>query len=186
MEKIEEMTAGPGRMIAILHRALEELKELGVTMVPDYPFTAKSVYGMEINTSSSYIKEMMERRDLELIAFESQTMIDVALQTIARKLNYLFEKQGDIRGKIEKTVGKSKLGKVPRNTIRQLLKEEGENHQFIEEWKKFFSFLIKDAKSQGFEVFERNENKYQIYIALEINLWKATKDTELKEKLGIR
>jgi len=184
MEKIEELIPGLERMIAIIHKAFEELKELGIPLISNYPHPDKSAYEIETNVSLSFIEEMMKQKDIEFIRFENQTMVDVALQTIARKLYDLFKKQKDIRDNFERKVGKSKLGKVPRDTMRQLLNEELKNHQLIDDWKKLFSFLIEDTKNQGFEVFEREENKYQIYIALEINLWKATKDTELKKNFA--
>lgn len=99
-----------------------------------------------------------------------QFLIDYCLRLIAGKLlNTLFKTQEATRKQIERFVVRGDSGAIPRNLMRQLLKEEQDVAAEINLWKERFDKLIEAAKIWGHEVFERNENKYHIYRSLEVN-----------------
>lgn len=187
MEKIEELTPGPQRMAMIIHEAFKELEKLGAPLIWVTPNLGRSAYGI-IGTKDldpDTIKTFIDiGEEVPLVRVETQTFVDAALQTIARKLYNLFDEQKRIRNDFGAKIGGKKPGKVPRDVIRLLLDRERENHQLIDYWKKLFSLLTEDAKDQGLEVLERDENKYQIYLALEIDSMRRERNPELRQRLG--
>jgi hypothetical protein len=100
----------------------------------------------------------------------AQRLIDIALQlTAVRLLNNLFPQQQDIRKKIERVLGTGGVGNARRNQLRQLLEEECKISAEIEKYKSYFNELLLLAKEVGFEVFERGENRFHIYRALDVD-----------------
>ncbi len=107
----------------------------------------------------------------------AQSLVDWSLKAIAHILIHdLFQKQKDIRGKIEDMVVKGKEGSLPRNLLRDLLREEKKCAETIEQRKKDFDQLMSAAKECGFEVFERDENRFHLYLALEVSFWEIARD----------
>jgi hypothetical protein len=107
----------------------------------------------------------------------NQASIDYCLKLIVKPLlNRLFKHQKAIREQIDRVVVRGDSESVPRNLMRNLLEEELNVAAEINLWKERFDKLIEAAKIWGYEVFERNENRYHIYRSLEVSFRAIVED----------
>lgn len=100
-----------------------------------------------------------------------QVLIDFTLKIFARiLLNDLFKEQKNVRERIERNTIRAAEDSVPRNLMCDLLSQEKAVAEAIEIRKREFDEILAAAKELGFEVFERNENRFHLYLSLEVSL----------------
>ena len=122
-----------------------------------------------------------------LVKAHAQGLIDGALHSIAEELagrKGLFDRQVALRNEIEENVINRKKvasGSVTRNRMRDFLARERKIAVEIEEKKIAFDELLAAAKELGFEVFERGENRFHIYLALEVSYVEIVNDLKVRQ-----
>ncbi|MFH1162205.1 MAG: hypothetical protein V1696_02935 [Candidatus Jorgensenbacteria bacterium] len=109
-----------------------------------------------------------------------QCLIDWSLKVLGDILASLFEEQKSTRERIERMVVRGENDSVPRNLLRHLLWEEKVAAKAIDARKREFDELLTTAKELGFEVLERDENRFRLYLALEISYAETFRDLELR------
>ena len=109
-----------------------------------------------------------------------QAIIDCSLQLIAQRLLSYFDLQRNIRFNLENEI-RGSFNCTKRGLMRDLLKREKEIGEKIALDKSRFDELLTLAKQLGYEVFERGENKYNIYYALRVGYKEVVSDRQNRD-----